>query len=134
MKNLKIFGKTSPRQIFFFQFYYFIKDLSKISAIWCWYCIMNRKRQIISSLAVSTPCGQLTDEGVKALWLVFPVDSQEIDGDASQHDGQAGATDKGLGVKGEDEQEGPEDEVNDRPNQADLQDTTQNATFIIKLM
>lgn len=95
---------------------------------------MDRKRQIISPLPVSTPYGKLTDEGVKALWLVFPVDSQEIDGDTGQHDGQADAADNGLGVKGEDEQEGPEDEVNDRPNQADLQDTTQNKSFIIKLM
>lgn len=87
--------------------------------MWCWYCV-------ISPLPASTPCGQLTDEGVKALWLVFPVDTQEIDGDAGQHDGQADAADNGLGVKGEDEQEGPEDEVNDRPNQTDLQDTTQN--------
>lgn len=62
----------------------------------------------------------LTNEGVEALWLIFPVDSQIIDGDASQHDGQADATHHGLRVKGEDEQEGPEEEVNDRPNQADL--------------
>lgn len=102
--------------------------------MWCWYCVMNRKRQIISPLPVSTPYGQLTDEGIKALWLVFPVDSQEIDGDASQHDGQADAANNRLGVKGEDEQEGPEDEVNDRPNQADLQDTSQNKSFIIKLI
>lgn len=62
----------------------------------------------------------LINEGVKALWLIVPVDSQEIDGDACEHDGQADAAHHGLRVKGEDEQEGPEDEVNDRPYQADL--------------
>lgn len=56
--------------------------------------------------------------------LIFPVDSQEVDGDASQHDGQADAANHRLRVKGEDEQEGPEDEVNDGPDQADLQDMT----------
>lgn len=61
-----------------------------------------------------------TDEGVKALRLVVPVDSQEVDRDAGEHDGQAGATHNGLRVQGEDEQEGPEHEVNDRPYQADL--------------
>lgn len=63
-----------------------------------------------------------TNEGVETLRLVVPVDSQEIDWDTSQHDGQADATHHRLRVKGEDEQEGPEDEVNDGPNQADLQD------------
>lgn len=61
-----------------------------------------------------------TNKGVEALWLIVPVDSQEIDRDAGQHDGQASATHHGLRVKREDEQEGPEDEVNDRPYQADL--------------
>lgn len=54
--------------------------------------------------------------------LVVPVDSQEIDGDASEHDGQADAAHHGLRVEREDEQEGPEDEVNHRPNQADLEE------------
>lgn len=63
---------------------------------------------------------ELTNEGVEALWLIVPVDSQEIDGHAGQHDGQANATHHRLGVEGEDEQEGPEEEVNDRPYQADL--------------
>ena len=74
---------------------------------------------------------QLTNEGVEALWLVVPVDSQEIDGDASQHDGQADATHHGLGVEGEDEQEGPEEEVNDRPYQADLWDKLLQFLFCI---
>lgn len=62
----------------------------------------------------------LVNEGVEALWLVVPVDSQEVDGDAGQHDGQADATHHGFRVQGEDEQEGPEDEVNDRPYETDL--------------
>lgn len=65
---------------------------------------------------------QPTDEGIKALGLVVPVDSQEVDGHASQHDGQASATHHGLRVEGEDEQEGPEQEVNDWPDQADLKE------------
>lgn len=67
-----------------------------------------------------TQVGHFINKGVEALGLVVPVDSQEIDGDASQHDGEADATHHRLRVEGEDEQEGPEDEVNDRPYQADL--------------
>lgn len=61
-----------------------------------------------------------TNKSVKALWLVVPVDSQEIDGDTGEHDGEADAAHHGLRVEGEDEQEGPEQEVNYRPYQADL--------------
>lgn len=64
----------------------------------------------------------LTNKAVKALGLVVPVDSQEIDRDTSQHDGEADAAHHGLRVKREDEQEGPEDEVNDRPYEADLEE------------
>lgn len=63
----------------------------------------------------------LTNKFVDALRLVVPVNSQEIDGDAGKHDGEANTTNDGLGVKREDEQEGPEDQVNDGPNQADLE-------------
>lgn len=66
----------------------------------------------------------LTNEDIKALWLVVPVDSQEVDGDAGQHDGQADATHHGLGVQGEDEQEGPEKEVNHGPDKANLKHET----------
>lgn len=76
--------------------------------------------QQFHSIHSNSVWGQLTDEGVKAMGLIFPVDSQEVDGDASQHDGQADAAHHRLRVKGEDEQEGPEDEVNDGPDQADL--------------
>lgn len=72
-----------------------------------------------------TLLSHLTNKSVKALRLVVPVDSQEIDGDASEHDGQADAAHHGLRVKGEDEQEGPEDEVNDRPYEADLEERTE---------
>lgn len=76
--------------------------------------------QLINSIYSNSVESQLTDEGVKAMGLIFPVDSQEVDGDTSQHDGQANAAHHRLRVKGEDEQEGPEDEVNDGPDQADL--------------
>lgn len=51
---------------------------------------------------------RLTNEDIEALRLVVPVDSQEVDGDTGQHDGQADATHHGLRVQREDEQEGPE--------------------------
>jgi len=63
----------------------------------------------------------LTDDGVEALGLVVPVDAQEVDGHAGQHDGQADAAHHGLRVQGEDEQEGPEQQVDDGPDQADLE-------------
>lgn len=50
----------------------------------------------------------------------MPVDSKEVDRDTSEHDGETDATHHRLRVKGEDEQESPEDEVNDRPNKANL--------------
>lgn len=66
----------------------------------------------------------LTNECIEALRLIVPVDPQEVDGDASQHDGQADPAHHGLGVQGEDEQEGPEDEVNHRPDKANLKHET----------
>lgn len=69
---------------------------------------------------------QLTNEGVEAVRLVVPVDSQEIDGDPSQHDGQANAAHHRFRVQREDEQESPEDEVNNRPEEADLEDKNTN--------
>lgn len=62
-----------------------------------------------------------TDDGVEALGLVVPVDAQEVDGHAGQHDGQADAAHHGLRVQREDEQEGPEQQVDDGPDQADLE-------------
>lgn len=62
----------------------------------------------------------LTNEGIKALRFVLQVDPQEVDRNSSEHDGEPNAAHDGLRVQGEDEQEGPEDEVNDRPYQADL--------------
>lgn len=72
---------------------------------------MNSEFEVLKMSNISP----LTNEGVEALRLVVPVDSQEVDGDAGQHDGQADAAHHGFRVEGEDEQEGPEDEVNDRP-------------------
>lgn len=43
------------------------------------------------------------------MWLVVPVDSQEIDGDTGEHDGEADAAHHRLRVEGEDEEERPED-------------------------
>lgn len=74
--------------------------------------------QLLNSMKVTV--NWLTNECVEALWLVVPVDSQEVDGDTGQHDGQADATHHGLRVQGEDEQEGPEDEVNHGPDKANL--------------
>lgn len=73
----------------------------------------RKKRQDVGGTA-------RTDEGVEALWLVVPVDAQEVDGHAGEHDGQANATHHGLRPEGEDEQEGPEQQVDDGPHQADL--------------
>lgn len=64
---------------------------------------------------------ELTNKGVKALGFVVPVNSQEINRDPSQHDGQANTTHHGLRVQREDEEEGPEEEVNNWPNETDLQ-------------
>lgn len=61
-----------------------------------------------------------TNKGVEALWLVVPVHAQEVDRDASEHDGQPDTTDYGLRVQGEDKQEGPEEQVDNWPNQTDL--------------
>lgn len=72
----------------------------------------------------------LTNEGVKALWFIVPVDSQEVDRDTSQHDGQADATHHRLRVQGEDEQEGPEEEVNYWPYETDLKDRTKQRCVI----
>ena len=66
----------------------------------------------------------LTEASVEPLGLVLPVDAQVVDGHARQHDQQADATHQGLRVEREDQQEAPEQQVDDRPHQADLQDTT----------
>lgn len=71
-----------------------------------------------------------TNKSVKALWLVVPVYSQEIDWDTGEHDGEADAAHQGLRVEGEDEQEGPEEEVNYRPYQADLRGERGKQIFI----
>lgn len=60
------------------------------------------------------------DKGIKALWFVVPVNSQEINWDPSQHDGQANTTHHRLRVQREDEEEGPKEEVNNWPNETDL--------------
>ena len=66
----------------------------------------------------------LTKASVEPLGLVLPVDTQVVDWDARQHDQQPDATHQGLRVEREDQQEAPEQQVDDRPHQADLQDTT----------
>ena len=66
----------------------------------------------------------LTEASVEPLGLVLPVDAQVVDGHARQHDQQADATHQGLGVEREDQQEAPEQQADDRPHQADLQDTS----------
>lgn len=63
--------------------------------------------------------------------LIIPIDSQEIDGDSSQHDGQADAAHHRLRVQREDEQESPEDKVNDRPYKADLEERKKPQLIII---
>lgn len=64
----------------------------------------------------------LTNTCIKALWLVLPVDSQEIHRDACHHDGQTNTTDHRLRVERKDQQEGPEQQVDHRPNQVHLED------------
>lgn len=86
---------------------------------------------LLSFLKVSV--NWLTNEDIKALRLVVPVDSQEVDGDAGQHDGQADAAHHGLGVQGEDEQESPEDEVNHGPDKANLKDETKQRCVISRI-
>lgn len=86
---------------------------------------------LLSFLKVSV--NGLTNEDIEALRLVVPVDSQEVDGDAGQHDGQADATHYGLGVQRKDEQEGPEDEVNHGPDKANLKDETKQRCVIINI-
>lgn len=51
---------------------------------------------------------------------MLPVNTQEIDRHPCQHDGQAGATHHGLRPQAEDQQEGPEQQVDDGEQQADL--------------
>ena len=69
-----------------------------------------------------------TYECVNALGLVVPVNTQEVNRDASKHYGQANSTHNGLRVQTEKQEEGPEEQVNDGPHQADLetQDNTLN--------
>lgn len=63
---------------------------------------------------------QLTNELIETPGLVLPVNSQEIDGHSCQHDSQAGATHHGLRPQAEDQQEGPEQQVDDGEQQVDL--------------
>lgn len=63
---------------------------------------------------------QLTDEVIETLGLVLPVNTQEIDGYSCQHDSQANATHHGLRPQAEDQQEGPEQQVDDGEQQVDL--------------
>lgn len=51
---------------------------------------------------------------------MLPVNTQEIDGHACQHDGQASATHHGLRPQAKDQQEGPEQQVDDGEQQVDL--------------
>lgn len=67
-----------------------------------------------------TPGCCLTNGSITTLWLVFPVDSQEIYRDTCHHDSQAGTTDQWLGVERKDQQEGPEQQVDDWPYKAHL--------------
>jgi len=64
----------------------------------------------------------LTDAAVEPLGLALPVDAQVVDGDAGHHDGQPDAAHQGLWVQAEHQQEAPEQQVDHRPHQADLQD------------
>jgi len=62
----------------------------------------------------------LTNSNIQTLWLVFPIDSQEIYGDTGQHDSQTSTADDRLRVEGEDQQEGPDQQVEHRPYQVHL--------------
>lgn len=66
---------------------------------------------------------KLTNEVVDALWFFFPVDTQEVDGYAGEHDDQADATNHGLRVKTETQQQSPEHQVADRNQQVHLKKT-----------
>lgn len=57
------------------------------------------------------PMRPLTDEAVDTLWFFLPVDAQEVDGDAGEHDDQAHATDNGFRVETEAQQHSPEHQV-----------------------
>lgn len=56
---------------------------------------------------------------------LFSEYSQEIYRDTSQHDSHTSTGDDRLGVRGEDQEEGPEQHVDRRPNQVHLVDDTQ---------
>lgn len=72
------------------------------------------------SLLWETPGCSLTHRDIKTLWLVFPVDSQEINRDTRHHDGQTNTADHRLRVEGEGQQSGPEEQVDHWPDQAHL--------------
>ena len=67
---------------------------------------------------------KLTDEVVDTLWFFFPVDAQEVDGYAGEHDDQTDAADHRLGVKTEAQQQRPEHQVTHRNQQVHLRDTS----------
>ncbi len=73
-------------------------------------------------LSYKTPGCCLTDSNIKTPWLVFPVHPQEVHRDACQHDGQTDTADHGLRVEREDQQEGPEQQVDHWPYQAHLEE------------
>lgn len=86
-------------------------------------------------MSITSEHGFHTNEGVEALGLVVPVDPQEVDRDSSQHDSHAEATHHRLRVQREDEQEGPEQQVDHWPHQAHLktgQPTIYTISYIIK--
>lgn len=51
---------------------------------------------------------------------MLPINTEEIDGHSCQHDGQADATHHGLRPQAENEQKGPEQQVDDGEQQVDL--------------
>ena len=58
-----------------------------------------------------------TDEGVEAVWFAVPVDPEEVDGYAGQHDGQTDTADHRLNPQREDEQEeGGKEEEEEKPS------------------
>lgn len=56
----------------------------------------------------------LTDEVIYAFWLVFPVNSQEINRHSSEHNDQPHSTHQRLRVQTEAQQESPEEQVTHR--------------------
>lgn len=91
----------------------------------CRVCIRNIcSRQHSEANSFSDPSFlKLTDERVDALWFFFPMDAQEVDGYAGEHDDQTDATNHGLRVETETQQQRPEHQVADRNQQVHLQVT-----------